>query len=74
MVERYFVEVMDIPQLQDRVECFLFTRQFASNAQRVCEILLKGACHGAFLQRQRIIVSANICKWHLCLCSQYRLP
>ena len=35
MVERYFVEVLDIPCLQARVECFLFHRQFASNAQRV---------------------------------------
>ncbi len=35
IVERYFVEVMDIPCLQARVECFLFHRQFTSNAQRV---------------------------------------
>ncbi len=36
IVERYFAEVMDIPQLQARLQCFLFTRHFASNAQRVC--------------------------------------
>ena len=35
IVERYFVEVMDIPCLQALVECFLFHRQFTSNAQRV---------------------------------------
>ena len=35
IVERYFATVMDIPNLQARVECFLFTRQFASNAKRV---------------------------------------
>ncbi|DBA93025.1 TPA: hypothetical protein ACH3X2_003364 [Trebouxia sp. C0005] len=39
IVERYFVEVMDIPRLQARVECFLFQRQFTSNAQRVREQL-----------------------------------
>ncbi|DBA79106.1 hypothetical protein WJX77_006729 [Trebouxia sp. C0004] len=39
IVERYFVEVMDIPCLQARVECFLFHRQFVSNAQRVREQL-----------------------------------
>lgn len=39
IVERYFVEVMDIPCLQVRVECFLFQRQFTSNAQRVREQL-----------------------------------
>ena len=35
IVERYFVEVLDIPCLQARVQCFLFTRQFACNVQRV---------------------------------------
>ena len=35
IVERYFVEVLDIPGLQARVQCFLFTRHFASNVQRV---------------------------------------
>lgn len=35
IVERYFAQVMDIPQLQARVECFLFAHQFASNAKRV---------------------------------------
>lgn len=46
IVERYFAQVMDIPQLQARVECFLFTHQFASNAKRVREqlMLLQAAC------------------------------
>lgn len=37
IVERYFAQVMDIPQLQARVECFLFAHQFASNAKRVSQ-------------------------------------
>lgn len=35
-VERYFVEIMDIPRLQQRIDCFIFTRQFAPNINRVC--------------------------------------
>lgn len=34
-VERYFVEIMDIPRLQQRIDCFIFTRQFAPNIHRV---------------------------------------
>lgn len=34
-VERYFVEIMDIPRLQQRIDCFIFTRQFAPNIIRV---------------------------------------
>ena len=34
-VERYFVEIMDIPRLQQRIDCFIFTRQFAPNINRV---------------------------------------
>ena len=41
-MERYFAQVMDIPQLQARVECFLFAHQFASNAKRVSP---SGTCY-----------------------------
>lgn len=34
-VERYFLEIMDIPRLQQRIDCFIFTRQFAPNINRV---------------------------------------
>ena len=34
-VERYFVEIMDIPRLQQRIDCFIFTRQFAPTIHRV---------------------------------------
>ena len=34
-VERYFIEIMDIPRLQERIDCFVFTRTFAANADRV---------------------------------------
>ncbi len=46
IVERYFVEVMDIPCLQARVECFLFHRQFTSNAQRVSSSMRQKVVHG----------------------------
>ncbi len=46
IVERYFVEVMDIPCLQARVECFLFHRQFISNAQRVSSSTWQNMVHG----------------------------
>ena len=39
-VERYFVEIMDIPRLQQRIDCFIFTRQFAPNIKRVQPCLL----------------------------------
>lgn len=45
IVERYFVEVMDIPRLQARVECFLFQRQFTSNAQRVSSLMWQNVIH-----------------------------
>ena len=35
-VERYFVEIMDIPRLQERIHCFMFTRTFPSTVQQVC--------------------------------------
>ena len=34
-VERYFVEIMDIPRLQQRIQCFMFTRTFTSTVQQV---------------------------------------
>lgn len=34
-VERYFVEIMDIPRLQQRIQCFIFTRTFTATVQRV---------------------------------------
>ncbi|KAL0019924.1 hypothetical protein WJX77_010272 [Trebouxia sp. C0004] len=45
-VERYFLEIMDIPRLQQRIDCFIFTRQFAPNINRVRGQLevLRGAC------------------------------
>ncbi|KAK9806804.1 hypothetical protein WJX72_003461 [[Myrmecia] bisecta] len=44
--ERYFVEIMDIPRLQQRIDCFIFTRTFAPTVTRVREQLdlLKRAC------------------------------
>ena len=47
IVERYFVEVMDIPCLQVRVECFLFQRQFTSNAQRVSSSVWQNVVYGS---------------------------
>ncbi|KAA6425287.1 MAG: hypothetical protein FRX49_04781 [Trebouxia sp. A1-2] len=45
-VERYFLEIMDIPRLQQRIDCFIFTRQFVPNINRVRGQLevLRGAC------------------------------
>jgi formin 2 len=34
-VERYFVEIMAIPRLQQRIDCFIFTRSFEPGMQRV---------------------------------------
>ena len=34
-VERYFLEVMNIPRLQPRICCFIFTRTFAPALQQV---------------------------------------
>lgn len=34
-VERYFIEIMDIPRLQARIDCFVFLRTFVANADRV---------------------------------------
>jgi hypothetical protein len=34
-VERYFVEVMGIPRLQQRIRCFICSRTFAPALQRV---------------------------------------
>ncbi len=34
-VERYFVEIMAIPRLAQRIHCFMFTRTFASTVQQV---------------------------------------
>lgn len=39
-VERYFLEIMDIPRLQQRIDCFIFTRQFAPNINRVRHAVL----------------------------------
>lgn len=33
-VERYFVEIMEIPRLGQRIQCFIFTRTFASAMQQ----------------------------------------
>ncbi|KAK9825141.1 hypothetical protein WJX81_003866 [Elliptochloris bilobata] len=45
-VERYFVEVMGIPRLQQRIRCFIFTRTFLPALHRVREQLgaLQAAC------------------------------
>jgi formin 2 len=37
-VERYFVEIMDIPRLRQRIQCFIFTRTFSATVQRVCPL------------------------------------
>ena len=34
-VERYFIEIMDIPRLQQRIDCFVFTRTYGATAERV---------------------------------------
>ena len=34
-VERYFIEIMDIPRLQQRIDCFTFTRTYGATAERV---------------------------------------
>ncbi len=34
-VERYFAEIMPIPRLQQRIDCFIFTRSFEPAMQRV---------------------------------------
>ncbi len=34
-VERYFIEIMDIPRLQQRIDCFIFTRTYGATAERV---------------------------------------
>ena len=44
-VERYFVEIMDIPRLQQRIDCFIFTRQFAPNVNRVRAALPHVPCY-----------------------------
>ncbi len=34
-VERYFVEIMDIPRLKQRIQCFIFCRTFAGTKAKV---------------------------------------
>ena len=34
-VERYFIEIMDIPRLQQRIDCFIFARTYGATAERV---------------------------------------
>ena len=34
-VERYFVEIKDIPRLGERIKCFIFTRTYASTKAKV---------------------------------------
>jgi hypothetical protein len=43
-VERYFVEIMDIPRLQQRIQCFVFARTFSATVQRVCPRPCLHAC------------------------------
>ena len=52
-VERYFLEIMDIPRLQQRIDCFIFTRQFAPNVARVSSHLL--ACNRHLLAGAKCI-------------------
>ena len=52
IVERYFAQVMDIPQLQARVECFLFAHQFASNATRVSQ---SSTCYMSYLMQTHTV-------------------
>jgi formin 2 len=34
-VERYFVEVKDIPRLAERIRCFIFSRTYTATRARV---------------------------------------
>jgi hypothetical protein len=34
-VERYFLEIKDIPRLQQRIQCLVFTRTFNATLARV---------------------------------------
>jgi hypothetical protein len=35
-VERYFVEIKDIPRLRERIKCFMFVRTYAATKAKVC--------------------------------------
>ncbi len=43
-VERYFIEIMDIPRLQQRIDCFVFTRTYGATAERVRPLLHRLHC------------------------------
>lgn len=34
-MERYFLEVKDIPRLKQRIQCFIFSRTFGSTRSKV---------------------------------------
>lgn len=34
-VERYFVEIKDIPRLRERIRCFIFVRTYAATKAKV---------------------------------------
>jgi hypothetical protein len=40
-VERYFLEIMDIPRLQQRIQCLVFTRTFQGSLSRVSSLPLQ---------------------------------
>ena len=78
-VERYFLEIMDIPRLQQRIDCFIFTRQFAPNINRVghghasifdspmmimlAELLASNFYHSSSRKQLRVV---HVCKRWLC--------
>jgi hypothetical protein len=63
-VERYFLEIMDIPRLQQRIDCFIFTRQFAPNINRVCDLSLRlcffvHKTHNVLLVQDLLLITSN---------------
>lgn len=43
-VERYFVEIKDVPRLGERIQCLLFSRTYAASRSRVSRVDLQGSC------------------------------
>lgn len=52
-VERYFTEIMPIPRLQQRIDCFIFTRSFEPALQRVSRLLDQQACCSRLLWHRK---------------------
>ena len=63
-VERYFIEIMDIPRLQQRIDCFVFTRTYGATAERVPPQLTRVCCVGLEAARHVLILSWQDCLWN----------